>query len=88
VALIKNVPLLKRKFGDSPDETAFFRWAIKKKLHYFGFMDVSVKPFDFMHPKIPSVFLNSAEKLTVIMERIPLLKEIAGSLLIQGRKIS
>jgi len=88
VALIKNVPLLKRKCGDSPDETAFFRWLMIKKLRQFGFIDVSVKPFDFLHPRIPRLLLNPAEKLTAILENIPLLKEIAGSLLIRGRKIN
>jgi ubiquinone/menaquinone biosynthesis C-methylase UbiE len=31
VALIKNVPFIKRRVGDSPDEIAFFRWQIAKK---------------------------------------------------------
>jgi 2-polyprenyl-3-methyl-5-hydroxy-6-metoxy-1,4-benzoquinol methylase len=88
VALIKNVPPLKRRFGDSPDETAFFRWLIIKKLRHFGFIDVSVHPFDFLHPRIPYFLLNPVEKLTAILEIIPLLKEIAGSLLIRGRKIN
>jgi len=28
IAMQKNIPALKRKLGDSPDETAFFRWSL------------------------------------------------------------
>ena len=88
VALIKNVPFIKRRAGDSPDETAFFRWQIAKKLQSLGFVDISVKPFDFMHPQTPALLLNLMEQITVVLEKIPLIKEIAGSLIIQCRKIN
>jgi 2-polyprenyl-3-methyl-5-hydroxy-6-metoxy-1,4-benzoquinol methylase len=86
VALIKNVPYLKRKAGDSPDETAFFRWKIAKKLRGHGFIDVSVAPFDFMHPQIPAALLKIGAPSSFIFERLPILKEFAGSLIIQCRK--
>jgi len=86
VALIKNVPLIKRRVGDSPDETAFFRWQIANQFRSHGFVDVYVKPFDFMHPQTPSGLLNLTERVTIILENVPLVKEIAGSLIIQCRK--
>lgn len=86
VALTKNVPSLKRSVGDSPDETAFFRWQMAKKLRYFGFVDVSVEPFDFIHPQMPASLLNVAERLTTLLEKTPLVREFAGSLMIQCRK--
>jgi 2-polyprenyl-3-methyl-5-hydroxy-6-metoxy-1,4-benzoquinol methylase len=86
VALIKNVPSIKRRAGDSPDETAFFRWKIAKKFRVHNFVDVSVEPFDFMHPQMPASLLNLAERLTIILEKSPFVREIAGSLIIQCRK--
>jgi 2-polyprenyl-3-methyl-5-hydroxy-6-metoxy-1,4-benzoquinol methylase len=86
VALTKNVPSLKRRAGDSPDETAFFRWQIAKKIREHNFVDVLVQPFDFVHPQTPAGLLNLTERLTIILEKIPLVKEIAGSLIIQCRK--
>lgn len=86
VALIKNVPFIKRRAGDSPDETAFFRWQIAKEFHNAGFVDISVKPFDFMHPQMPACLLNLTDGLTIILEKVPLVREIAGSLIIQCRK--
>jgi 2-polyprenyl-3-methyl-5-hydroxy-6-metoxy-1,4-benzoquinol methylase len=86
VALVKNVPSVKRRAGDSPDETAFFRWKIAKKLRAHNFVDVSVEPFDFIHPRTPACLLNLAERLTIILEKSPFVREIAGSLIIQCRK--
>jgi 2-polyprenyl-3-methyl-5-hydroxy-6-metoxy-1,4-benzoquinol methylase len=86
VALIKNVPAIKRRAGDSPDETAFFRWAIARKLRNHDFTDISIVPFDFMHPQIPESLLGIAGQLTSVIEKVPILKEIAGSLIIQCRK--
>jgi hypothetical protein len=39
-----------------------------------------------MHPRIPESFLGIAGQLTSIIEKTPILKEIAGSLIIQCRK--
>lgn len=86
VALMKNVPFIKRWAGDSPDETAFFRWNIARKLRNFGFVDVSVEPFDFMHPRIPASLLNVADRLTAFFEKVYIINELAGSLVVQGRK--
>jgi len=86
VALIKNVPFIKRRAGDSPDETAFFRWQIAKKIRVHNFVDVCVEPFDFMHPQTPAWLLNLMGRLAIILEKVPLVREIAGSLMIQCRK--
>jgi SAM-dependent methyltransferase len=86
VALVKNVPAIKRRAGDSPDETAFFRWEIARKLRDHGFTDISITPFDFIHPQIPESLLGIAGQLTSVIEKMPILKEIAGSLIIQCRK--
>jgi len=86
IAMVKNIPALKRRAGDSPDETAFFRWGIARKLRTHGFTDISIIPFDFMHPQIPELFLSIAGQLTSFIEKVPILKEIAGSLIIQCRK--
>jgi 2-polyprenyl-3-methyl-5-hydroxy-6-metoxy-1,4-benzoquinol methylase len=88
VALTKNVPSVKRRAGDSPDETAFFRWQVVEKLRSVGFVDVLVEPFDFVHPQTPVWLLNLTEQLTAVLEKMPLIREIAGSLIIQCRKHS
>lgn len=82
----KNVPWIKRAMGDSEEETAFFRWSIAHQLRKSGFVDVEVTPFDFLHPLVPPASIPLVDKIGRVMEHLPLVKEIAGSLLIGARK--
>ncbi len=86
IALQKNIPFIKKMMGDSPDETAFFRWKIRKLLLETGFNNVKIKPFDFLHPKIPLLLVNFMEKAGCVFEKIPILREFSGSLYITGQK--
>lgn len=86
IALQKNIPFIKKIMGDSPDETAFFRWRIRKKLEETGFTLVKAKPFDFLHPQTPRIFINIMNKLGRGFEIIPILKEFSGSLFITAKK--
>ncbi|MDO8805325.1 MAG: class I SAM-dependent methyltransferase [Elusimicrobiota bacterium] len=86
IMLQKNIPFLKAMMGDSPDETAFFRGKIKKILLDSGFSGVNTEPFDFLHPWVPGALAPAAGGLGAVLERIPLLREIAGSLLITATK--
>lgn len=86
VALIKNVRWIRRLAGDSPDETAFFRGRIVESLRGAGFVDVLAEPFDFIHPRTPVRLLEPLERWGARIEKLPLLREIAGSLRIQCRK--
>lgn len=86
IALQKNIPWLKRKLGDSPDETAFFRWPLKKLLLQIGFSDVRIVPFDFLHPSIPPKMIGLISAVGSTAEKIPVLNEIAGSLYIKAKK--
>lgn len=88
IALQKNIPYIKRKFGDSPDETAFIRWFLKTKLINSGFSSIYITPFDFLHPHTPMKIIPFIEKIGYKLERIPLIKEIAGSLFITAKKLN
>jgi len=86
IALQKNIPLLKKALGDSPDETAFVRWRIRKTLESVGFKDVSAEPFDFLHPRTPTVLIPWISKISRTLESFPIVREIGGSLVLCGRK--
>jgi len=86
IALQKNIPALKRKLGDSPDETAFFRWSLKKLMRRTGFTEIVIKPFDFLHPAVPPSLIPFISSLSEVIEKTPVLKEIAGSLYISAKK--
>ena len=86
IALQKNIPFLKKWAGDSPDETAFSRWGISKKFKNQGFINVRVEPFDFLHPAIPGWLLPVFKPLASTLETVPVIKEIAGSLILSAEK--
>jgi 2-polyprenyl-3-methyl-5-hydroxy-6-metoxy-1,4-benzoquinol methylase len=86
IAVQKNIPSIKKHMGDSPDETAFFRWSLKAQLVNAGFRDVEITPFDFLHPRIPEGWISSVQSLGKVLESLPVLSEIAGSLYIRAKK--
>jgi hypothetical protein len=86
IAVQKNVPAVKKRLGDSPDETAFFRWPLHQRLEQTGFRDVKIVPFDFLHPRTPSRWIAAVDKLSNALEKMPLVREIAGSLYIRALK--
>ena len=86
IAIQKNIPWVKRRFGDSPDETAFFRWSLRRLLEQTGYRDVQVDPFDFLHPKITAPLVDRLETLGRLLEKVPVISEFAGSLYIRAVK--
>ena len=86
IAIQKNVPWVKRKLGDSPDETAFFRWSLRRLLEVAGYREVRIDPFDFLHPKTPVPLVNRLNSVGRFLESLPVISEFAGSLYISAVK--
>jgi SAM-dependent methyltransferase len=86
VLLMFRFPPLKERFGVSPDEMAFSRFRARRALEHAGFAGARVEPFDFLHPSVPARFVERALGLSRALERLPLVREIAGSLLIDARR--
>ena len=86
VFIEKTIPFIKRIAGHSPDEVAFYRKDIEKKCRDCGFQKVEVRNFDFLHPATPKMFTDSLNFLSRILEQIPFVKEISGSLIITAKK--
>jgi ubiquinone/menaquinone biosynthesis C-methylase UbiE len=86
IALEKNVKFLLRWLPSTEAETAFFRWAMVRSLYDAGFKNIQVRPFDFLHPYVPDPLIRIVGAIGKMLEQTPLLKEIAGSLVIQAQK--
>jgi ubiquinone/menaquinone biosynthesis C-methylase UbiE len=84
IFLQKNVPFLKRLAGDTPDETAFVRWSFRDWLKSAGYEEIVVRPYNFLHPSIPSMLLPVLRPLCAWLEKVPVASEMAGSLMIQA----
>lgn len=86
IALERNVPAIGRRLQNSPDETAFIRPLLTRLLARCGFVNVKIRPYDFLHPGIPSSMVKPASWVCSVLERTPLLREIAGSLEVRARR--
>jgi SAM-dependent methyltransferase len=86
VALIFRVSVVKPYFGVSPDEMAFSRFRAQRALHGAGFVDAQVQLFDFLHPTVPAAAVRVVQQLGAILEALPIVREIAGSLLLTARR--
>ena len=89
--LLNPQVFLERKFRRwfpyvSPDETAFVRWRLARLLAAEGFEDVSVTPFDWLHPGVPRPLISVMQWAGGRLERMPGVGEFAGSLLIRCRR--
>lgn len=70
----------------SPDENPFLRWKLLKKMKNTGFAELSVKPYEWLHPRTPEFLIETIKKVGYGVEKIPLIKEFAASLLISARR--
>ena len=86
ILLQKNVTWLKRRLGDSPDETAFVRFRLRKLLLQAGFDAIEIKPLDWLHPATPPLLVKTVGTIGSILENIPLIREFAGCLFIRARR--
>jgi ubiquinone/menaquinone biosynthesis C-methylase UbiE len=86
VFAIYHSETLRERVGNSPDERAFYRWQLSNLLQSAGFVEIRVRPFDFLHPATPPALIPLIQRTGMLLERLPLLREIAGSLHIRARK--
>ena len=77
---------MRKLFNITIDETAFLKWEISEILYKNNFLEVSVKPFGFLHPQTPIGCIKYIVLAENLLERTPVFSEIAGSLLISTRK--
>jgi len=82
----KNIHWIKKRMGDSPDETAFVRLSLMRQLQSAGFTNITITPFDWLHPATPERMIGTVSKIGGFLEAIPLIKEISGSLYIRCEK--
>ena len=86
IMLMKNIWWIGKRMGESPNETAFFKGQMRRLLGRGGFTDIRVEPFDFLHPSTPERFIPQVQRVGAMLEAVPGLREIAGSLDIRASK--
>ena len=77
-----------RSLEYSVEEQTHTRWRYRSMLRRAGFVQASVRPFDFLHPKTPRFLLGAVDGVGRVVECCPILREISGSLLLAARRPS
>ena len=86
IAVQKNIGFIKRRMGDTEDETAFFRGPAARLIESAGFEEIEVRHFDFLHPFTPVFMLGCLDQIGRFLEECPGIRAISGSLMMCGRK--
>jgi SAM-dependent methyltransferase len=76
----------RERFGLSPDEMAFTKARVSGVLARAGFVDAVVRFFDFLHPATPAPLLDAVSRLGSILEGLPAVRALAGSLLVRATR--
>ncbi len=86
IVIQKNIPLIKKLLGDSVHESAIIRFRLEAQLKRLEFRDVKIIPFDFLHPYTPRFLIGAVSGTGAFLEKVPIVREIAGSLLIAAER--
>ncbi|HLY24782.1 MAG TPA: class I SAM-dependent methyltransferase [Aggregatilineales bacterium] len=70
--------------GVSPDETAIVRWKLADRLKKIGFTEIQIANVDWLHPASPKSLIPAIYSLGLWLEKIPLVREFSGSVLIRA----
>lgn len=86
IAMEKHVRFGHKIDQTSDDESAINRFRLKHMLHDYGFTNVQIKPYDFLHPLTPRMLQPLISGIGLCIEVLPGAREIAGSVLIRAEK--
>lgn len=86
VHLIFSYPYFRKKAHLDPDEMAFSKSFVTKKLVQAGYKDVKVENKDFLLPGIPDFLIQPSIVIGNVLEKIPLIKIVSQSIFISAVK--
>jgi len=70
----------------SAEERTHTRGTYAGRLRQAEFAEVRVTPFDFLHPLTPKFLVGAGAVLCRILEHVPLIRELSGSLILAALK--
>jgi ubiquinone/menaquinone biosynthesis C-methylase UbiE len=85
VYLIFSYATLRRRAKLEPDEMAFTKSYIARRLRIAGFSDATIEYRDFLVPGTPDALIKPVVRAGDVAERVPALKHLSQSLLISAR---
>ncbi len=86
VYLIFSYPTLRVKAHLEPDEMAFTKGFAIEKLKKAGYQNIEVEYKDFLLPGVPDFMITPSVVIGDVLEKIPLVKNVAQSIFITAEK--
>jgi hypothetical protein len=59
---------------------------LARDLAAIGFINIEIRNVDWLHPRTPKLLIRSVYIAGLFLERMPLIKEFTGSVLITARR--
>ena len=82
----RHIGFVKRIRHVTAHETAFHAGQLRRQFESRGFAVTTCTPFEFLHPSTPRPLIPLMVGLERVLSHTPLVRRIAGSLLIAGNK--
>jgi len=86
VYLVFSYPWLRKMANLEPDEMAFSKSSIIKRLSAAGYKNIHVDYKDFLLPGIPDLLIRPSIVAGGVLEKVPLVKNLSQSIFIRATK--
>ncbi len=83
----RHLEAVRRRRHVTRHETAFRPRELAAAFERVGLLVENCEPFDFLHPATPGVLIGAVSRLGGVLEKIPGVREAAGSLRIAGSRL-
>jgi dolichol-phosphate mannosyltransferase len=85
--LLKNtVPGLGGRLGQASCQIGMRRYRLLEETSRRGFVEVTVIPYDIVHPRTPTALIPSVQSTAFVLEHVPGIRDLSGTLYIWAKK--
>jgi len=86
VLLKSAIRAVRRRLGHPSSQVGMRKYKLMHMTSQQGFTHIETIPYDIVHPMLPRSMIRLVQSLAFIFERVPLIRELCGTLYIWARK--
>jgi SAM-dependent methyltransferase len=86
VALKMAVPAFGRLAGHAKCQVGMRKYKLMRMASHQGFVDIDIIPYDIVHPATPRFLIRWLQTLAFVLEHMPVVSDLCGTLYIWARK--
>jgi dolichol-phosphate mannosyltransferase len=85
--LVKSlVPSIGRRAGNASCQIGMRKYLLMQAASRQEFTDIEIVPYDIVHPRTPEKLISSLQETAFILEHVPGVRELSGTLYISAKK--